>query len=228
MKKLKLETLSIEITRRCNMSCGHCLRGDAQELDISHKDIRNVLKNIQYAGQFNITGGEPSLNVKAIRYILKQVKRFGIEVYSFYIVTNGSQSSMSGEFINACSGLYQYQQKKDMRGSFRMLEMSDDRFHDDKLHQKVIRKLKRYPFFGLRGQSDHIFLYKEGRSQSGNANPVRELYASDGNSVKGCVYLNAEGMVLGNGDLSYRRQKENELCHSGNFRSYVKYHAEKY
>lgn len=187
-----------------------------------------MLKNIQYIGHFNITGGEPSLNVKAIRYILKQVKHFGIEVYSFYIVTNGSQSSMSGEFIDICSALYRYQQKKDMEGSLRMLEMSDDRFHDNRLHRKVIRKLKEYPFFGLRGQADNIFLYKEGRSQSGNANPVRELYADDENYLEGCVYLNAGGMILSNGDLSYQRQTENGLCHSGSFWCYVKYHVKKY
>lgn len=210
------------------MACGHCMRGNAQDLDISHKDIRHVLKHVQYIGHFNITGGEPSLNTGAIRYILKQVKRFGIEVYEFYIVTNGSQSSMSGDFIDICSGLYQYQQKKDMQGSLHMLEMSDDRFHDNKLHQEVARKLKKYPFFSLRGQSDYIFLYKEGRSQNGNANPIRELYVDDENFMKGCVYLNAEGVILSNGDLSYQRQRENKLCHSGSFFSYVKYHVEKY
>lgn len=228
MEKLKLKTLSIEITRRCNMSCSHCMRGDAQDLDISHKDIRHVLKNIRYTGYLIITGGEPSLNIKAIRYILKQVKHFGIEVYGFYIVTNGSQHSISDEFINICSGLYAYQQKKDMEGSRHMLEMSDDRFHDGKLHRKVIRKLGKYPFFGLRGEADNIFLYREGRSQTGITNYVRELYVCDGNFLKGDVYLNAEGMILSNGDLSYQRQTEHELCHSGSFWSYVKYHVEKY
>ncbi|WP_242052476.1 radical SAM protein [Dysgonomonas sp. GY75] len=228
MEKLRLNTLSIEVTRRCNMSCGHCMRGDAQDMDIRHKDIRNVLKHIRSIGYFNITGGELSLNVKAIRYILKQVKRFEIEVYHFYIVTNGSESSLSAGFINTCCSLYDYQQEKDMRGSLRMLEMSDDRYHDHRLHKKVIDKLEGYPFFGLRGQAGTIFLYREGRSQSGNANPVRPLYLCEGNRLEGCVYLNAGGMVLSNGDLSYFRQTENELCRSGSFWSYVKHRVEKY
>lgn len=228
MEKLRLKTLSIEITRRCNMACGHCMRGDAQNLDIDHKDIRNVLKNIRYIGHFNITGGEPSLNTKAIRYILKQVKHFAIEVYEFYIVTNGSESSMSDEFIDLCSGLYDYQQKKDLKGSLRMLEMSDDRFHDHKLHKRVIKKLRKYPFFGLRGQAEYIFLYREGRSQNGNTNYIEPFYVYDGDNLKGDVYLNAEGMILSNGDLSYQRQAENELCHSGSFWNYVKCHVKKY
>lgn len=193
-----------------------------------HGDIRNVLKHIEYIGHLCITGGDPSMDVKAMRYILKQVKRFEIEVYEFYIVTNGSENSFSDEFITICSGLYEYQNNKDMKEYSHMLEMSDDRFHDNSLHRKVIRKLKRYPFFGLRGQAENIFLFKEGRSLSGNENTVRELYVSEGNYLKGDVYLNAKGMILSNGDMSYQRQEENILCHLCSFFSYVKYHVEKY
>lgn len=212
------------------MACAHCMRGDVQDLDIYHSDIRNILKNIKYIGHFCITGGEPSLNVKAIRYILKQVKWFEVEVYEFYIVTNGSKSSMSDEFINICSVLYEYQKKKDMQENFHMLEMNDDRFHDNKLHKNVINKLKQYSFFGLRGQADYITLFKEGRSLTGMNNQVRSLYLTDDNYLKELIYLNAEGMVLSNGDLSYQRQDEagNILCHSGSFWSYVKYHVERY
>jgi len=210
------------------MSCTHCMRGDAQNLDITHQDIRNVLKHVKYIGHFCITGGEPSLNIKAIRYILKQVISLKIEVYEFYIVTNGTKSSISKKFIDICSRLYDYQQKKDMRGNFRLLEMSDDKFHDSSFHQQVIAKFKEYPFTGLRGQADYIFLFKEGRCLNGSENYIRPLYLTDDNYLKGNVYLNAEGMILGNGDLSYQRQEDNILCHSGSFRSYVKYHVEKY
>ncbi|MDH6309449.1 hypothetical protein M2451_002665 [Dysgonomonas sp. PFB1-18] len=228
MEKLILRTLSIEITRKCNMLCSHCMRGDAQNLDIRHSNIRNVLKHIRCIGHFNITGGEPSLNIKAIRYILKQVELFEIEVYEFYIVTNGSKSSLSDEFIAICSKLYDYQQKKNMSGNFRMLEMSDDCFHDNRFHAEIIEKLSCYPFFGLRGQADYIFLFKEGRSCSGNQNHIHPLTLNEGNHLEGNVYLNAEGMILSNGDLSYQRQTGNELCHCCCFWSYVKYHVKKY
>ena len=33
--EIYVESLVIEVTRRCNMRCEHCLRGDAQNLDIS-------------------------------------------------------------------------------------------------------------------------------------------------------------------------------------------------
>ena len=119
MNKLFAKDLCIEITRRCNMSCAHCMRGDAQSTDIEHRYIKDLLKHFRHIQHFNITGGEPSLNVKAMRYILKQLKRYDIHVYEFYIVTNGSPSSISKEFIKICSELYEYQEEKDNH----MLEM---------------------------------------------------------------------------------------------------------
>lgn len=220
MNKLYAKDLSIEITRRCNMSCSHCMRGDVQNIDINHRHIKNLLKYFQHIQHLNITGGEPSLNVKAIRYILKQLKLYDIHVYSIYIVTNGSLSSISKEFIDICSELYEYQEEIDANSH--MLEMSDDKFHNNQHHQKVIATLNQYPFFGLRGQTENMFLFKEGRSMTGYPNPIHDIYLTSTNYVYGDIYLNAEGKVLSNGDLSYKRQQENVLCSSTDFKKYIK------
>ena len=58
--------LAIEVTRRCNMKCNHCLRGDAQNLDISTAVLSGIAKHIHPASVI-FTGGEPSLNVPAIK-----------------------------------------------------------------------------------------------------------------------------------------------------------------
>lgn len=218
MNKLFAKDLCIEITRRCNMSCAHCMRGDTQSIDIEHRYIKDLLKHFRHIQHFNITGGEPSLNVKAMRYILKQLKRYDIHVYDFYIVTNGSPSSISKEFIKICSELYEYQEEKDNH----MLEMSDDRFHNNQYHQKVIATLNQYPFFGLRGQAENVFLFKEGRCTTGFPNTVHPIYLTTTGYVYGDLYLNAEGKILSNGDLSYQRQQENILCGSGSFLKYIK------
>lgn len=94
---------------------------------------------------FNITGGEPSLNVRAIRHILERVRAYGITVNDFYIVTNGSATSRSEEFIEACAALYEYQEEKE-QDSGHMLEMSDDRFHDPAEHAATLAALSPYPF----------------------------------------------------------------------------------
>lgn len=78
----------IEITRRCNMCCAHCLRGDAENVDIQEKYIDAFLDSFEkgaYISSLTFTGGEISLNIPAIRYTLKAVKERGIAVGSFYI-----------------------------------------------------------------------------------------------------------------------------------------------
>lgn len=221
MGKLYLKDFSIEITRRCNMVCAHCLRGDAEALDIDHRHIRNVLRHIRHIQHFNITGGEPSLNVKAIRYILTQLRSFGITVNHFDLTTNGSLSSMSPEFIGVCAQLYDYQEEDQSYGG-QMLDMSDDRFHDATHRNEVIEAYSSYPFFGPRGQSEDMFLIREGRSAEGYPNPVHPIYLTGSDYVYGDVYLNAQGMILGNGNLSYLRQRDHVLCSSGNFLKYLK------
>ena len=203
MNKLYAKNLCIEITRRCNMSCAHCMRGDSQNIDIEHRYIKNLLKHFQH-----------------IHHILKQLKLYNIHIYSIYIVTNGSLSSISKEFIDICSELYEYQEEKDDYNH--MLEMSDDKYHDNQYHQKVIATLKQYPFFGLRNQSEHIFLFKEGWSENGHPNPIHDIYLTTTNYVYGDIYLNAEGNIFSNGDLSYLRQQDNVICSSSNFLKYIK------
>ena len=182
MKELYIKNLSIEITRRCNMSCAHCMRGDAEHVDIPLKHISTLLRHVRHIQHFNITGGEPSLNVRAIRHILNRVRAYGITVNNFYIVTNGSAASRSTEFIEACAALYEYQEEKEQGAySGHMLEMSDDRFHDAAEHAATVAALSPYPFFGVRGQAEHIALFREGHSTEGIPNPIHEIYLTETN-----------------------------------------------
>lgn len=91
-KKLRLNEFAIEITRKCNMKCAHCLRGEAQKKDIHKKYITKALEDISSIGSLTITGGEPTLNIPAIRFILEELKRLEIPVSNFYIVVNGRKT----------------------------------------------------------------------------------------------------------------------------------------
>ena len=92
MRIYAANSVFIEVTRRCNMCCAHCLRGDAESIDIQEKYIDAFLDSFEkgaYISSLTFTGGEISLNIPAIRYTLKAVKERGIAVGSFYMVTNG-------------------------------------------------------------------------------------------------------------------------------------------
>lgn len=81
--------LVIEVTRRCNMHCDHCLCGDAQEMDMQKATIDKILDKVDSIESVTITGGEPSLNIPLIRYFFEEAEKRGKLPGSFYIVTNG-------------------------------------------------------------------------------------------------------------------------------------------
>ena len=81
--------LVLEVTRRCNMSCEHCLRGDAQNFDMTKEMVDEIFESIDNIGTIIFTGGEPLLNVEIIAYALEVVKKKQISVSSFFLATNG-------------------------------------------------------------------------------------------------------------------------------------------
>lgn len=87
--KLTFDNLMIEVTRRCNMKCAHCLRGDAQNIDIDYRYIDDLLDQVEVIGFLEITGGEPTLNLDAIKYILNGLCKRGIPLLGFSLFTNG-------------------------------------------------------------------------------------------------------------------------------------------
>lgn len=92
--------ITFEVTRRCNMRCPHCLRGEAQNKDLDFKYIDIFLYRLRgrYIREVFFTGGEPSLNLDAIKYIIEKVKEYNIVVQCFDLVTNGKD--LSDEFVD--------------------------------------------------------------------------------------------------------------------------------
>lgn len=99
-QKLSITDLVIEITRRCNMACAHCLRGDAQDLDMNPSFLDDLFSRLNQASTIVFTGGEPSLRPDLIFYALRAAKRNHVSVEQVYIVTNGKQ--IPETFLKAC------------------------------------------------------------------------------------------------------------------------------
>lgn len=123
--KASVDTLAFEITRRCNMCCEHCMRGDAQNKDMTEEIIDATLSGVESICSLVLTGGEPSLNVPAMRYIAKRIDELGIPVDNVYLVTNGKV--VSNDFLMACLELFMQAEEPDMNG----LALSKDMFHED-------------------------------------------------------------------------------------------------
>lgn len=121
--------LGFEVTRRCNLSCPHCMRGEAQDLDMGINIVKSVLDCISSLNYINFTGGEPSLNNSCIRSIINEIKSRNIEVYGFDVVSNGVDSDKISELINILSEFKNY--CFDKRIDTSRLAISRDIYHPD-------------------------------------------------------------------------------------------------
>lgn len=99
--KFNFESLSFELTRRCNLNCTHCFRGEPQDKNIDYNVIDRVFDETNYINILNCSGGEPLLNVEAIEYIVEQLIKRKINIRIFTMTTNGTiLSEKTAEQLN--------------------------------------------------------------------------------------------------------------------------------
>ena len=75
---MRINNLIIEVTRKCQLKCPHCLRGDTEQIDIETKYINQLLHNVTEINQLTFTGGEPFLNIEAIVHTKNFIKKHNI------------------------------------------------------------------------------------------------------------------------------------------------------
>ncbi len=93
-RKNSLFTLSVEMTRKCNMNCSFCARGKAQNMDITKevidKMLDEILANDIYINALRLNGGEPTLNPDGIEYLIDSIIKRKLMVRFLCIFTNGT------------------------------------------------------------------------------------------------------------------------------------------
>lgn len=220
MNKLQLSEFCIEVTRKCNMKCEHCLRGDAEAIHIDNKYITKALTNVESIGSLTFTGGEPSLNIDAMQFTLDELKRLDITVFNFYIVLNGRKSCQNEKMLLLLLRLYQYQEYEcNSNGIGSMVQISKDKYHSHQKEQKnSISYLSALSFFSVRENKYNIDnIISEGRGfyigrkqLSYDENVILEI---DENNIRveTLIYLNAKGQICNDCDYSYNTQEENNL-----------------
>lgn len=104
--KMNVDSLVLEVTRKCNMKCAHCLRGDAQNKSMDRQTLYQTLRGLDYIGCVTFSGGEPTLNMGIIEDFNDYCRwyREQLEVGNFYIVTNGRVFRQ--RLVDLCDELY--------------------------------------------------------------------------------------------------------------------------
>lgn len=217
-KQLNIDNLCIEITRRCNMACAHCLRGDAQTADINHEVIDKALENVTSIGTLTFTGGEPSLNVEAMRYTLEKCEEEGIFVSTFYVVTNGK--SVSDDFLHVLVDWYVFCVENGGEGEYCGVALSKDRFHEPipTRNELLLRSLSFFREDKFNRNNSDQWLLAEGRAVqiAGVTRAVCDYLPEisvyeDEVSIQDTIYVTVSGDVLAGCDWSYENQKHHKL-----------------
>lgn len=89
MKKICFDKISIELTRNCNMKCSHCFRGESENCDIKNEYIDSLFEQTEEIGELFFTGGEPTLAIDKMKYVLCALYKNAIPILQFGFVTNG-------------------------------------------------------------------------------------------------------------------------------------------
>lgn len=212
--KTKTRNLVIEITRRCNMSCDHCLRGDPENVVIEKRHIDKLFSELSHVSDLTITGGEPSLHPEMIDYIVESAEKHGVSIDNFYMVTNAKK--VSDHFLKAIIGLYAYCGY--MEEGIGGLSISGDGYHDE-LNKDNVRKLEAFRFTSIRDEGGKRYddnLINEGRSVD-NHYTTKEINFCEFEVLDDVIegdaelYLNCLGDLVGSCNLSYDTQTNKNL-----------------
>lgn len=87
-----IKSCAIEVTRKCNQNCKHCMRGEQQEIDIPKEYVDTFLNKIdkKIVSTFVFSGGEPTLNEDMVVYIIDEIIRRKMIIGSVQMTTNGT------------------------------------------------------------------------------------------------------------------------------------------
>jgi radical SAM protein with 4Fe4S-binding SPASM domain len=92
------------LTQRCNMACGHCIRGDSEQRDMdTGLAIRGMedLANCITGGTLVLTGGEPTLHPAFMLLV-----RHALQCFDEVILTSNGTTPLYTEQVEAWSALH--------------------------------------------------------------------------------------------------------------------------
>lgn len=86
-----LHQLAFETTRRCNIRCKHCMRGESQNINLTKEIVDQFLDNneINIIESICFSGGELTLNPDIIIYTINKIIEENLDVQELVMVTNG-------------------------------------------------------------------------------------------------------------------------------------------
>lgn len=224
---LNLDNLIIEVTRRCNMKCPHCLRGNPQNKTLDEQYLRDILSQVSYISSVTFTGGEPTLpsGLKIIKRFIQLCYDYNVDIGSFYIVTNALKwrpefPQMIYDLHNLC-----------IDNEISAVDISDDYgYHDTTDHERNsfkwrLTEILEYEYgltdiVNIRPKLNPGSIISEGRGKNWGCRSLKPdsitygYWDNDLTLQEGTLYLNCNGNLINGCDWSYKNQEKHMICRS--------------
>jgi len=199
------------------MLCSHCLRGQAENLDMDNKIIDILTRSVEFIGCLTFSGGEPSLNPEAIIYSRHAMHFNNCSFSCFWLAINARH--FKKKFYNAIWDLYcTCDLPEDC-----VLTISGDQYHELRSDLAMI-KYESLPFYSSDRMRfiDEECVINEGIAKENyigmkEAKISSSITSYDWDSdnetltIEEDIYVNAKGDVLLSCDLSYESQKKHSI-----------------
>lgn len=130
--KIRFESLTFEITRKCQLRCDHCFRGEAQNVDISNEILQSLLSQTYHIETVEFIGGEPFLNLEGLKLFLTYLIEKNIRIDQVIIESNGfiKTSEICDILIDYYNYILQWNDEQDyIKRKAIYLLISADRYH---------------------------------------------------------------------------------------------------
>lgn len=238
---LHFDRLIFEVTRRCNMSCKHCLRGDAENIDMSFETVQTLLSRASHIHSITFSGGEPTLNLQFIRDVLTYVQKHRIPVDNFYIATNGKH--ITEEFLILLIEWYAYCLKWNDE-QYSGVAISKDEFHEAIPYQNELM-LKSLSFYDPNDKKSNFTnensLINHGRATELPATiykfvPSKDLRLMTSNTFDEIekiddeiylheteIYVDCNGNICADCNLSYDMMPDKAIGNCRNIQSFIEF-----
>lgn len=127
---MQYDTLGIQVTNRCNMTCEHCITssGPREDGELGWDDIEPAIRGAApYVDGVCVTGGEPLLRRELTLAIIRLTRELGLVAS---IVTNGSWARSPSAAQQTVADLAD--------AGLDRLAVSYDRFHNSRLTNRTV------------------------------------------------------------------------------------------
>lgn len=212
--QITFSNLVLEVTRKCNMNCPHCLRGPAQRVEMDLEIINRITTQTSFIHTLTISGGEPSLAGRTINHLRWALYFNNCELSQFWMTVNAR--FFKKDFYDALWELYDACYDKDNC----VLTISGDQYHSA-MSRVAFDKYSELPFFNtsrMQSIEDHMLLsegraakYQMGYREVEVQKTISDYCLDDELYIGDTIYINAKGDVILCCDLSYISQKKHSL-----------------